>query len=133
MRLPRLGRLHWALWLGLLASNLHAALPILIAADLLPAVTLQQGPRLCSAASAAARPIVADNSAPAPQRPTRPHPCGICPLCLALAANAAFTTLSKAMPPFPNGGCLASLRVETRPLVAATPVRAYRSRAPPRT
>jgi hypothetical protein len=130
MRLPRLGRAFWAIWLGLLAGNIHAALPILIAADILLAGAPQDGPRICSAASVAA--ASPNGGKPAPvDRPIHRTSCTICPLCLALSANAAFTRPSVVPLPPPSAGILPAPQPRDGTAYAATPARAYRSRAPP--
>jgi hypothetical protein len=130
MRLPRLGRAFWAIWLGLLACNIHAALPILIAADILLADAQQDGLRICSAASGQAASPNSGKPAP-PERPAHHASCALCPLCLALSANTAFTRPSVVPLPLPSAAVLAAPQPRDGTAYAATPAHAYRSRAPP--
>jgi hypothetical protein len=130
MRLPRLARAFWAIWLGLLAANIHAALPILIAADILLVGSPQDGLSICTAASVqAASP---NSGKPEPSdRPLHHTSCTVCPLCLALSSNAAFTRPSAVPLPPPSAGVLPAPRPGNGVAYAATPTHAYRSRAPP--
>jgi hypothetical protein len=130
MRLSRLGRACWAIWLGMLACNLHAALPILIAADILHAVAPEDGFRLCSAAPIHAVSVNTGGRAPA-NRPAHGKACRACSLCLALSANAAFTGPSVAPLPLPAAGFLPLPRLRDGTTDATARSVAYRSRAPP--
>jgi hypothetical protein len=131
MRLARLGRACCAVWLGLLACDLHAVLPLLIAADLLHIAAPQDSNRLCSASVSHA--ALAKNRVPAPpERPRHGNAGSSCPLCLALSANAAFTGPSLAvLLPLPAAGRLSASRRRGGTVHATASARAYRSRAPP--
>jgi Protein of unknown function (DUF2946) len=130
MRLPRLGRAFWAIWLGLLAGYVHAALPILIAADILFVSASQDGLRICSAASVRATSPNNNNPEPA-DRPAHRTSGAVCPLCLALSANAAFTRPSAVRLPPPSAAALPAPQPREGATQATAPARAYRSRAPP--
>jgi hypothetical protein len=130
MRLSRLGRACWAIWLGMLVCNLHAALPILVVADILYAVAPEDGLRLCSAAPIHAVSVDTDGRAPANRR-AHGNACRACSLCLALSASAAFTGPSVAPLPLPAAGRLPLPRFCDGTTDAMARSAAYRSRAPP--
>jgi hypothetical protein len=130
MRFARLGRACCALWLGLLACDLHAVLPLLIAADLLYATAPRDSLHLCSASASHA--ALAKNHLPAPpDRRSHGNAGRSCPLCLALSADTALTGPSLAALPPPAADRLSMPRLRDGAVHATATARAYRSRAPP--
>src|SRR5579883_1443968 len=125
--LSRLSRAACAAWLGLLALAIQAAVPALVAVELVVARNSAEAFALCVFGA----PQDHHSEAPAPSPQGNKHGIGACPICVALNAGHAFTAPDAASLPAPSSYEIGTtIALPAAPRDAAS-VAAYRSRAPP--